>query len=161
MSAPYKVMEQMQKTRPRRLRGNREVMIVLGCIVVVGTLLLVRSLNKRLNADNRTLQRPIPTQVQVGATHNDDDLVIQVSLNEANHWVVDGHGEVTQDGLMGIFKTKRAEADEQSRRAVVRAQISGKQPARHFLELHKLAEECGLDQVNVQTNEALLEDDDS
>ena len=48
MSAVYKVMEQMQKTRPRRLRGNREVMIVLGAIVVVGMVLLVTSLNKRL-----------------------------------------------------------------------------------------------------------------
>ena len=160
MSAPYKVMEQMQKTRPRRLRGNREVMLVMGGIIIVGMLMLVNSLNKRLKADNLRVHRVLPPQVQVGAIDSGDALVIDVSLNQDNQWVIAEHGAVNGEELLDIFKAKRAEADKQGLRSVVRAQITGDQPAKHFMELHRIAEACQMDQVNVVTQEPLLEDEE-
>ena len=161
MSAPYKVMEQMQKTRPRRLRGNREVMIVLGGIIIVGMILLVNSLNKRLNADNSKDRRPAAPQVNVGTPNPEASLVVAVSLNGQSEWVVAGHGVVSREKLSEIFALKRTEADEQGVRAVVMAEIAGDRPAKYFMELHRIAEECGLDEVRVESQENLLEEEGS
>ena len=158
MSAPYKVMEQMQKTRPRRLRGNREVMIVLGGIIVVGMLMLVNTLNKRLKADNLRASQAPAAQVHVGAADESPSLVIAISLNEQSDWVIAGHGVVTQEQLPEVLAGKRAEADEQGLRAIVMAQIDGEQPAKYFMELHRVAEECELDEVRIEAQEALMEE---
>lgn len=158
MSAVYKVMEQMQKTRPRRLRGNREVMIVMGCIVVVGMLLLVSSLNERLKADNQRALKAQPPQVQMGAIEGENSLIVDVTLNTENQWVNADGVLMGEEDLLALFREKRNEANELGLRAVVRAQITADQPAKHFMELHRMAEACQLDQVNVVTKEPLLED---
>ena len=161
MSAVYKVMEQMQKTRPRRLRGNREVMIVMGGIIVVGMLMLVNTLNKRLKADHLKARQAPAALVNVGAPDSGASLIISVSLNEHSEWVVAGHGVVTSEGLPEIFARKRAEADEQGVRAIVMAQIEGEQPAKYFMELHRIAEDCKLDEVRVEAQQALMQEEDA
>ena len=157
---PGEQLEQMQKTRPRRLRGNREVMIVLGCIIIVGMLMLVNTLNKRLNTDNQRARQASPAQVNVGAPESSESLIITVTLNEQSEWIVAGHGVVSPQELPEIFSSKRAEADEQGSRAFVMAQIAGDQPAKYFMELHRIAEDCQIDEVRVEAQQALLEAED-
>lgn len=166
MSAPYKVMAEMQKTRRRTLRGNREVMIVLGGIVIVGMIMLVNTLNKRLNSDNararQAQERPLKlaTAGEAGWHGQGPAVFITISLNPQGQWEVADQGVVSEDGLRAVFAEGRARADEEGASVVVRASISGEEPAKHFIELHRIAQECDMDHITVDTDQPLLESED-
>ncbi|WP_193212207.1 hypothetical protein [Luteolibacter marinus] len=68
-----------------------------------------------------------------------------VSLDSARGWAISGTGFVTEDEL-GVHLTKEAELwNDLGWRPYLRVRIPANQPARHFLRLHKIATDAGIE----------------
>lgn len=152
MSSVHKVLAEMQKTQPRRLMGNRVAMLVLGGIIIVGMILVMGELNKPRTSQTSSDQPEIKMAMATQAKDLPEDAIgITVSLNEEKEWVVAKHGIASLIEMRELFEMKSAEAEEAGLPSVLRVRIAGEESAKYLIELHRLAQQCGIDHVSVVT----------
>ena len=95
-----------------------------------------------LRPDLPRLKLPVASRAQYNACPHH---LAYVSLDGRQRWALEGIGVVSEDVLADELKRMSGLKERSGYRASLAVRIPADQPARHFLRLHKIANEAGIE----------------
>lgn len=154
MSAVYKVLADMQKTKPRRVRVPGVVLLILAglCITAVWMVSIQTGPQVGLKTDDRNHPRLRMPVAKYGHGHcHGPGPALVVSLSPEGQWVELENGVVSESRLREIMIERRDEFQAKGWHSRVVVRIGANQSAHYLKRIHEISVECGMDELGLGT----------